>query len=111
MAMFDWNHDGKKNYVDTAIEMMVLDDIEADKGSKAGSEKAGDRQYTGYMKEEDEYKGTGSIAPAFRIIGVIAAIGILLPNIIGISSGHVSIAGIVVGIGILAAVGISQRKK
>ena len=22
MAMFDWNHDGKKDYVDTAIEMM-----------------------------------------------------------------------------------------
>lgn len=107
MAFFDWNHDGKKNYVDTAIEMMVLDDIEEDNG---GSETAGNRQYTGYMKEEDKYKGTGSIAPAFRIIGFIAGIGILLPNIIGISSGNVSIAGIVVGIGILAAIAVSRRK-
>jgi len=29
MAFFDWNHDGKKNYIDNAIEMMVIDDIEA----------------------------------------------------------------------------------
>ena len=34
MAFFDWNHDGKKNYVDTAIEMMILDDIEEEEKKK-----------------------------------------------------------------------------
>ena len=34
MAFFDWNHDGKKNYIDNAIEMLILDDIEADKAKE-----------------------------------------------------------------------------
>ena len=39
MAFFDWNHDGKKNYVDNAIEMMVIEDIEseANRNNKAMS--------------------------------------------------------------------------
>ena len=39
------------------------------------------------------------------------ALAVLIPNIIGIPSGNYTIAGFIVGIGILAAIGLSQRKK
>ena len=108
MAMFDWNHDGKKDYVDTAIEMMVLDDIEAEKNGSAG-----DGQYTSKRKEEStsDYKGAGYFAPLVRVLAFLFALAVLIPNIIGIASGNYTIAGFIVGIGILVAIGLSHRKK
>lgn len=108
MAMFDWNHNGKKDYVDTAIEMMVLDDIEAEKNGSTG-----DGQYTSKRKEEStsDYKGTGYFAPLVRVLAFMFALAVLIPNIIGIPSGNYTIAGFIVGIGILATIGLSHRKK
>lgn len=105
--MFDWNHDGKKDYVDTAIEMMVLDDIEAEKNGSAG-----EGQYTSKRKEEStsDYKA-GYFAPLVRVLAFLFALAVLIPNIIGIPSGNYTIAGFIVGIGILAAIGLSHRKK
>lgn len=37
MAMNDWNHDGENNYVDDAVDMMILDDIENGEKSSGGS--------------------------------------------------------------------------
>lgn len=41
MAMHDWNHDGKKDYADNAVEMMILDDIDGDDKPSGGGSSSG----------------------------------------------------------------------
>ena len=71
MAFFDWNHDGKKNYVDNAIEMMIIDDIEAD---------------------EEFDRALGTVLKIF--LTVIASI-IFIMNFFSIFFGYVSWAGLI----------------
>ena len=70
MAFFDWNNDGKKNYVDNAIEMMIIDDIEAD---------------------EEFDRALGTVLKIF--LTVIASI-IFIMNFFSIFFGYVSCAGL-----------------
>ena len=94
MAFFDWNHDGKKNYIDNAIEMMILDDLEADETKKQSQQ-----LYTKPKKQREpmtneEFKVFWSL---IKILFTIAAVGILTANLIGLFSGYVSIPGLIIG--------------
>ena len=122
MAFFDWNHDGKKNYADNAIEMMIIDDIEEEKareqanrgntsewGAAYSGKQAYSKGYTAADKSTEE--DTEVVFSAIKILWGIAAIGILLANVIGIFSGYVSWLGLVVSIIVLVLIIRSFKKK
>lgn len=110
MAFFDWNHDGKKNYVDNAIEMMIIDDIEAEEaknkkdmsyenytpewGDGYSGKKAYSRNNKASGKEADEEfdRALGTVVKIF--LTVIASI-IFIMNFFAIFFGYVSWAGLI----------------
>lgn len=124
MAFHDWNCDGKKNYADNAIEMMILDDIEAE---EAKNKK--DMSYENYTPEwgvgyseknayskgnklsnEEVDKQFQGIKIAILIIWGIAAIGILMINVISLFAGYVSWLGLIVSIVVLILIVKSFKK-
>ncbi|MDY4958753.1 MAG: hypothetical protein SO262_00535 [Lentihominibacter sp.] len=89
MAFFDWNHDGKKNYVDTAIEMMILDDIEEEEKKEAA---AGVKAKPRYKKKEstmtdEQFKVFINLLLILPFIGMT---GVLLSSIIDIWNGRIN---------------------
>lgn len=122
MAFFDWNHDGKKNYVDTAVEMMIIEDIEAAeiKNTKVtsyenytpewGAGYSGKKAYKRKMTPEEVDREFNKVIPFFWIIFGIAAAFILIINIISIFTGYVSWIGIVVSIVVLVLIRKSIKK-
>ena len=87
MAFFDWNHDGKKNYVDTAIEMMILDDIEEEEKKEASSGvkvKTRRRKATPQMTNEQ----LKAFINLILIIPFIGMTGVMLSSIIDIWNGR-----------------------
>lgn len=122
MAFFDWNHDGKKNYVDNAIEMMIIDDIEEEKArgqANRGNTSEWGAAYSGKQAYSKGHTVIGNstdenaevVFSAIKILWGIAAIGILLANVIGIFSGYVSWLGLVVSIIVLVLIIRSFKKK
>lgn len=87
MAFFDWNHDGKKNYIDNAIEMMILDDLESEEQQQTPITHS--RPPKKKKSQEQIDKEFHAITPFFWIIFGFAAIGILLVNVVALFTGYV----------------------
>ena len=104
MAFFDWNHDGKKNYVDTAIEMMIIDDIEGE-GQKANAGSSNTAYRKKYHKSsaspEEVDKVFEAMKPAGYLWAILLSVAVLGMNLIGLISGYVSVPGIIVSIVVL----------
>lgn len=125
MAFFDWNHDGKKNYIDNAIEMMIIDDIEAEEANKkkdTSHEKYTPEWGVGYsgkkayrmghqeneQRDEEMFRMLATVGKIFVII--LAAI-VFIVNVLSIFVGYVSWLGLIVSAVILAATISSTVKK
>ena len=110
MAFFDWNHDGKNNYIDNAIEMMILDDIEADSSQpRPVYGKRRKKRKVAEVTEEDKRIITTLGKIYFRVFAALVVGCTALGLIIG---GYTPL-GIVASIGILLWYGIKliKRKK
>jgi len=92
MAFFDWNHDGKKDFVDTAIEMMILDDIEEESKKNNYNPSKPIKKKNSEINEE----GFNAIWILIKIMWLIAMFLAMIINIIGIFTGYVYIPGLII---------------
>lgn len=101
MAFFDWNHDGKKDYVDNAIEMMIFDDIEQEEiRNRTEQPYSGSGAYkkANQLSQEEVDEAIRAMRPAFLTWGTVLAAVILICNLIGLVGGYVSVSGIIVSV-------------
>lgn len=103
MAFFDWNHDGQKDYVDTAIEMMIIDDIE--------NEQSGNAQNVTYRSGTTGNPGEGAAMwRLIRLILIIAMAAAVVVNIIGLFAGIVNLPGLIIAAVVLVILVKSKKK-
>ena len=121
MVFFDWNHDGKKNYVDNAIEMMIIDDIEEEKAreqanrgntSEWGAAYSGKQAYSKHNqadKAEVDAFFNALRTPAI-ILGFVLFSLVFVVNVMGIFGGYCSVLGLIVSAAVLILIARSVRK-
>ena len=118
MEFFDWHHDGEKTPADSAIEMMMSDDIEAE-AEKEAKAKAGGLDESEFTKRAWEPvsspsaddKNGSAVFNILKIIFGIAFAALCVDCVISIFTGYLTPAEVIVCAGGIVFLIVRKMRK